>query len=108
MGSPARFSATFTSRSRPTSVCWPPPNLVPSCGCCLGRLHLQRTFVVLDKEELRGRLAESVAQVVDLLYISDAEATRVLRFYKWDLTKLQVCRLVCECLMDAWVGGQVA
>lgn len=29
-------------------------------------------------------------QVVDLLCISDAEATRALRFYKWDLGKLQV------------------
>lgn len=28
--------------------------------------------------------------MVDLLCISDAEATRALRFYKWDLTKLQV------------------
>ncbi len=29
-------------------------------------------------------------QVVDLLCISDAEATRALRFYKWDVGKLQV------------------
>lgn len=29
-------------------------------------------------------------QVVDLLCISDAEATRALRYYKWDLGKLQV------------------
>ena len=31
-----------------------------------------------------------LCQVVDLLCISDAEATRALRFYKWDLGKLQV------------------
>lgn len=34
-------------------------------------------------------------QVVDLLCISDAEATRALRFYKWDLTKLQVRQFRC-------------
>lgn len=50
----------------------------------------QKAFVVLDKEELRGRLGVAVEQVVDLLCISDAEATRALRFYKWDLSKLQV------------------
>ena len=46
--------------------------------------------MVLDKAELRERLAAAVGQVVDLLCISDGEATRVLRFYKWDLGKLQV------------------
>lgn len=30
------------------------------------------------------------AQVVDLLCISDAGATRALRYYKWDVSKLQV------------------
>lgn len=45
--------------------------------------------MVLDKEELRERLGAGVSQVVELLCISDAEATRALRFYKWDLTKLQ-------------------
>ncbi|EFN58957.1 hypothetical protein CHLNCDRAFT_137543 [Chlorella variabilis] len=49
----------------------------------------KKAFVVLDKEELRGRLGVAVEQVVDLLCISDAEATRALRFYKWDLSKLQ-------------------
>ncbi|PSC75961.1 putative E3 ubiquitin-ligase ARI8 [Micractinium conductrix] len=49
----------------------------------------KKTFVVLDREELRDRLKGAVAQVVDLLCISDAEATRALRFYKWDLGKLQ-------------------
>lgn len=34
-------------------------------------------------------------QVVDLLCISDAEATRALRFYKWDLGKLQVQPAAC-------------
>ncbi|KAI7836399.1 hypothetical protein COHA_009731 [Chlorella ohadii] len=49
----------------------------------------RKTFVVMDKDELRERLKAAVAQVVDLLCISDAEATRALRFYKWDLGKLQ-------------------
>ncbi|KAI3433888.1 hypothetical protein D9Q98_003690 [Chlorella vulgaris] len=49
----------------------------------------KKSFVVLDKEELRERLGAGVSQVVELLCISDAEATRALRFYKWDLTKLQ-------------------
>ena len=33
--------------------------------------------------------------MVDLLCISDAEATRALRFYKWDLGKLQVSAASC-------------
>ena len=45
-------------------------------------------------------------QVVDLLCISDAEATRALRFYKWDLGKLQVRWLVvnhwCEAATRCW------
>lgn len=49
----------------------------------------KKTFLVLDAEELRDRLKGAVSQVVDLLCITDAEATRALRYYKWDLTKLQ-------------------
>ena len=64
-------------------VCPPTSPLPP-------RPLLQKRFVVLDKAELRERLAAAVGQVVDLLCISDGEATRVLRFYKWDLGKLQV------------------
>lgn len=56
-------------------------------------LCAQKSFVVLDKDELRERLGAAVAQVVDLLCISEAEATRVLRFYKWDLTRLQASML---------------
>ena len=59
-------------------------------SCRLPVAALQRTFLVLDKDELRERVDGAAAQVVDLLCITSGEATRALRFYKWDLGKLQV------------------
>jgi len=45
-------------------------------------------------------------QVVDLLCISEAEATRALRYYKWDLTKLQVgCLVVWRVGVDRGPDG---
>lgn len=55
---------------------------VPRHPCCVPSLPLLSFPISLPS--LCSR------QVTDLLCISDAEATRVLRHYKWDLGKLQV------------------
>ena len=52
-----------------------PAAVVPTAATCLFPAEL---------------LQLHTAQVVDLLCISDAEATRALRYYKWDVSKLQV------------------
>ena len=44
---------------------------------------------MLDRAELVARQKEATGQVADLFCVSQAEAARVLRRYKWDAAKLQ-------------------
>ena len=64
--------------ARPPACCAPnhvaPPPSPPTC--------VQAKFTIFGPEELSEKSKEEVARVVDLLCISDAEATRVLRAYK--------------------------
>lgn len=44
---------------------------------------LQAAYEVLTEQELRERQAENVQSVTSVLGITDGEAARVLRHYKW-------------------------
>lgn len=67
-----------------------PAAVVPTAATCLFPAEL---------------LQLHAAQVVDLLCISDAEATRALRYYKWDVSKLQVIGFYCNALEEVRPTG---
>jgi hypothetical protein len=50
---------------------------------------------VYDRENIEKRLDEKIQEIVDLLGISKDEAVATLRYFKWDMDKIQ----------NAWFDG---
>lgn len=59
----------------------------------------QAAYEVLTEQQMRERQAQDVQSVTSVLGISDGEAARVLRHYKW----CTLCTLPCRrCMSSSW------
>jgi hypothetical protein len=54
---------------------------------------VQTAYEVLTEQQLWDRQAQDVQSVTSVLGISDGEAARVLRYYKWCVLPMLPCRV---------------
>jgi hypothetical protein len=59
----------------------------------------QAAYEVLTEQQMRERQAQDVQSVTSVLGISDGEAARVLRHYKWCTLCTPPC---CGCMRGSW------
>lgn len=87
-GGTARYDAPGSSAAKVQHCCRVPlhntcpasSSAVEDCPCSQGK------FRVLDEHELKERQHEAVRSVTSVLSVSETDASRVLRLFKWYAT----------------------